>query len=72
MRFCVSFFVPPLSKRSWIEIKEGRRQLVEMADIAVEIFLTPLFVLPFPLQVALSVQLDAVILFCMLSIQVTS
>lgn len=66
----VSFSLPPLSKRSWRKIKVGRRQLVEVANIAVEVFVTPLFVLPFPLQVALYVQLGGVILFFMLSIQV--
>lgn len=55
-----------------MEVEEGRRQLVEEANIAAEIFLTPLFVLPFPLQVALSVQLQAASLICMLSIQATS
>lgn len=43
--------------RSGRKTEEGRRQLVKVADIAVEIFPIPLFVVPFPLQVTLSVHL---------------
>lgn len=44
---------------------------MEVADVAVEIFVAPLFVLPFPLQIALPVQLDAGIWFCTLIVTVT-
>lgn len=45
---------------------------MEVTDVAVEIFLTPLFVRLLPLQVALSVQLQTSGLICRLSVQVTS
>lgn len=42
------------------KVDEGRRQLLEVADVAAEVFLAPLFVVLVPLQVALSLQLQTV------------
>lgn len=40
------------------KVDEGRRQLLEVADVAAEVFLAPLFVVLVPAQVALSLQLQ--------------
>lgn len=61
----VSFCVLPKTTRGRREI-EQRRRLVEVADVAAEIFVAPLLVVPFPLQIALPVQLHAGIWFCAL------
>lgn len=44
---------------------------MEVADVAVEIFVAPLFVVPFPLQIALLVQLRAGIWICRLIVSLT-
>lgn len=44
---------------------------MEVADVAAEIFIAPLFVVPVPLQVALSVQLLAAALIGPLSVQLS-
>lgn len=61
----VSFRVLPKTTRGRREI-EQRGRLVEVADVAAEIFVAPLLVVPFPLQVALPVQLHAGFCFCAL------
>lgn len=53
-------------------MEEGKRQLVEVANIAAEILVTPLFVLVLPLQIALSVQISTGCVIGSLSIEVTS